>query len=81
MNLQSLVLAALATLLSRPGAVGVCTPNRTGEFAFGGCLPDWTPTYNMAQSTIIMVRVRRRASSLRRPHHGLPTCVQGSRAR
>ena len=32
----------------------VCTPRNDGEFAFGGCLPPWTPTYNMSRSTIIM---------------------------
>ena len=32
----------------------VCTPQQSGEFAFGGCLPPWPATYNMSRSTVLM---------------------------
>ena len=35
-------------------AAAACTPKKTSEFTFAGCLPHWTPTYAMNMSTIVM---------------------------
>ena len=39
---------------SASGTATACVPKKTSEFTFAGCLPHWTPTYQMNMSTIFM---------------------------